>query len=106
MILRIKPLSVNQAWQGKRFKTPKYKNWRTEICYLLPELDVPNVKLSLYIKFGFSSKASDIDNPLKTFIDALQFKYKFDDKMIYKLEVHKEIVKKGQEFISFNIQEL
>ena len=26
----IKPLSVNQCWQGKRFKTPKYSVKNTE----------------------------------------------------------------------------
>jgi hypothetical protein len=26
-LIQIKPLSVNEAWQGKRFKTIKYKQW-------------------------------------------------------------------------------
>ena len=26
-LIQIKPLSVNEAWQGKRFKTIKYKDW-------------------------------------------------------------------------------
>ena len=32
-----KPLSVNTCWQGKRFKTPLYKEYEKEILELLPE---------------------------------------------------------------------
>ena len=64
---------------------------------------VPEGKLKLELTFGFSSKASDIDNPVKPFQDILQKKYDFDDKMIYTLIVHKEIVPKGEEFISFTL---
>ena len=31
MIVNIKPLSVNQAWAGRRFKTPKYKAFEKEM---------------------------------------------------------------------------
>ena len=103
MIVNIKPLSVNEAWQGRRFKTPKYNKYIKDMLTILPPLKVSNDKLELEITFGLSSVAADIDNPLKCFIDCLQKKYGFDDKMIYRLIVNKNIVKRGKEFIEFEI---
>ena len=106
MLINIKPLSVNQAWQGRRFKTKAYDKYIRDVMYLLSPLKVSNDKLELEITFGLSNRAADIDNPLKCFIDVLQKKYDFDDKMIYRLIVNKVIVKKGAEFIEFDIKEL
>lgn len=100
----IKPLSVNKCWQGRRFKTPDYKNYERDLMLMLPNIQIPHSKLYIEVTFGFSNKASDIDNPLKPFLDILQKKYKFDDKDIYELLVHKEIVKKGEEFVRFAIE--
>jgi len=105
-IISIKPLSVNNCWQGRRFKTPIYKGYEKELLLKPPKFDVPKVKLKLVIVFGFSNKLSDVDNGLKPFLDILQKKYNFDDRDIYQLNVTKEIVKKGSEFIGFNIYEL
>ena len=57
----------------------------------------------LILKFGFSSKLADWDNPVKPFQDILQKRYNFDDRDIFKATVEKEIVKKGNEFIEFKI---
>jgi hypothetical protein len=40
MIIQIKPLSVNQVWQGKRFKTPKYKSYEMQLMLMLPPIKV------------------------------------------------------------------
>ena len=104
--IKIKPLSVNKAWKGRKFKTKEYNYYILELKNKLPNIKIPDGKLHLIIEFGFSSKASDVDNPLKPFIDVLQKRYGFDDKMIYKLDVKKEIVKKGEEFIKFKITKL
>ena len=106
MKINIKPLSVNCAFKGRRFKTKAYDKYIRDVMYLLKPINVPNDKLELEITFGLSSRAADIDNPLKCFIDVLQKKYGFDDKMIYRLSVEKIIVKKGFEFIEFTIKEL
>ena len=103
MKIDIKPLSVNGAWRGRRFKTDAYKKYERDVLTLLRPLKIPDGKLHLSITFGFSSKASDIDNPLKCFIDCLQKKYGFNDKDIYKLSVEKVDVKKGSEFIDFKL---
>lgn len=106
MKLNIKPLTVNQAWQGKRFKTPKYNKYINDMLCILKPLKIPERQLHIDVTFGLSSKLSDIDNPLKCFIDCLQKKYDFNDKRIYKLTVQKIDVKKGEEFIEFEIKEL
>ena len=97
-------MSVNDVWRGRRFKTPEYKKYERDIMLLLPHLTIPDGDLLLTIEFGFSSKASDIDNPVKPFLDCLQKKYGFNDKRIKKMIVNKEIVKKGSEYINFNIK--
>lgn len=105
MRLKIKPLSVNGAWQGRRFKTDEYKAYEEMLAYLLPKLSVPSGKLHLTLKVGYSNKASDIDNCVKPFVDILQKKYGFNDKHIYRLEIEKEDVLKGSEFIEFIFKE-
>jgi len=106
----IKPLSVNEAWKGKRFKTKKYSHYTNNLMLLLPnssgESLGENERLELFIEWGLSNKGADIDNPAKCFIDALQKKYGFNDSKIYKLTMIKEIVKKGSEYIKFDIKRL
>ena len=105
--LKIKPLSVNEAYQGRRFRTPKHDIFKTAIKYLLPDhLKIPEPPFTLELEFGFSSKASDLDNVLKLTIDSLQDKYCFNDKLIRRLIVNSEYVEKGKEYISFKIEHL
>lgn len=107
MRINIKPLSVNDAWQGKRFKSPKYKSYEKELLFKLPnKIDLPDGKLKVSYIVGYSNPASDIDNFIKSFQDVLQKKYGFNDSKIYKLEVEKVIVAKGCEFIDFNIENM
>lgn len=105
MLISIKPLSVNQAWQGKRYKTDLYKAFEKELSYKLKNMVIPEGKLLLKATFGFSSKNADWDNPIKPFQDVLQKKYGFNDRNIYKGIIEKVDVKKGEEFIEFEILE-
>lgn len=107
MRINIKPLSVNQAYTGRRFKTDKYRAFQKEMLLLLPNVKIDLKKpLKINIVFGFSSKGSDIDNPVKSTLDVLQKKFKFNDNQVQELNVKKEIVKKGSEFIELQINEL
>jgi Holliday junction resolvase RusA-like endonuclease len=106
MRIEIKPLSVNECFQGRRFKTQKYKLYERELMFKLKPLTIPEPPLKLVITYGFSSKLADVDNPAKGFIDVLQKKYKFNDRDIFELIQRKEIVKKGDEFIDFEITNL
>lgn len=101
--IKIKALSVNKVWQGKRFKTQEYKIYEIIALNKLPTLEIPNGKLELELEFGFSNSGSDIDNCVKPFLDILQKKYKFNDSRIYRLSVIKTIIKKQEEFIKFKI---
>ena len=103
--VNIKPLSVNNAWKGRRFKTMEYKSYERAVLLMLPKrIDIPEPPFSLNLEFGYSSKLADIDNGLKPFIDILQKKYGINDKDIYHLQVLKTIVKKGEEFVKFKIE--
>ena len=73
---------------------------------MLPkEYFVPLGMLEISFVWGLSSKLADYDNPIKAFQDILQKKYNFNDSKIYKATIIKEIVKKGDEFIKFEIKE-
>ena len=97
MKILIKPLSVNEAWQGKRFKTKKYLQYEKQMLLLLPKVFKNDFK-ELNIKIGVIS-LYDIDNCLKPLLDVLQKKYGFNDRYIMKLTIEKEVVKKGREYI-------
>lgn len=103
--INIKPLSVNEAFNGRRTRSKKYDSFIRSMMFLLPKtIEIPDpVNIKLAIEFGFSSKGSDIDNCCKTFIDCLVKKYSFDDRHIQELHVFKAIVKKGEEYIRFKI---
>lgn len=105
--LDIKPLSVNKAWRGgRRFKTDEYKRYINDICMMLKPMDIPDGYFEIQLKWGFSNKGSDFDNPVKCFVDCLQKKYGFNDNRIKRCIIDVEHVKKGQEFIEWNIVSL
>ena len=104
--INIKPLSVNEAFKGRKFRTTMYDVFQKKCMWLLPKLKVPDGRLELVINFGFSSSGSDIDNALKQTIDTLSKKYGFNDNKIYRLIVTKEIVSKGDEYFEFELIEI
>ena len=107
MRIRTKPISINECWTWRRFKTPKYKQYEEEVMLLIRDTSLVDVKewqpLKVSIVFWLSSKNADIDNPIKPILDIFQKVYGFNDKQVYKLEVSKLDVKKWYEFIEFDI---
>ena len=102
-----KPLSVNLAWQGKRYKTPAYKDYEKAMLLRMPAYKVdPAQMLRVEFFFGFSNQASDLDNPIKLLMDIAQKKYGFNDKNVFELNVRKCLVDKGDEFIQMGIYNL
>lgn len=102
-----KPLSVNQAWQGKRFKTPAYKNYEKAMLLMMPKGKIDESEmLRVEFFFGFSNKASDLDNPVKLLMDIAQKKYGFNDKNVFELNIRKCLVKKGEEFLQMGIYKM
>ncbi len=99
----IKPLSVNSAWQGKRFKTKAYKQYERDVLFQLKSGTPPPPPYRIYIEFGFTNILSDIDNPVKCFMDILQKKYGINDRDVYEMNLIKIIVKDA--YIKFRICE-
>jgi Holliday junction resolvase RusA-like endonuclease len=105
--LKIKPLSVNKAYKGKKYTTKEYKFYEQEILLYLPSEKLkllPPYKI-LY-NFGFSSTRADADNPVKVLQDIISRFYGFDDRHIFEINIKKHLVKKGEEFIEFEIREM
>lgn len=106
-LLKIKPMSVNVAYTGRRYKTPAYKVYKAAVLVLLPRnITVPEGLLRVDLEFGLSSELADGDNPIKPFIDICQAGYEFNDKKIksYGIEVYD--VEEGEEYIKFQFSKL
>ncbi len=102
-----KPLSVNEAYQGRRFRTPKYDLFKRDLRFLLPEdYKIPLPPYVIYLEFGLSSASGDWDNCIKTAQDCIAEKYGFNDKLIKRGVVDIVNVAKGHEYISFKIETL
>lgn len=101
----IKSISLNSAYRGRRFATDELKDFKEELAYLIPKsYKIPKGgKLAVKYIFGLSSKNADLDNQIKATQDSLAEYYGFNDKMIYSLQAEKVDVKKGEEFIEFEI---
>lgn len=103
----IKPLSVNEMYIGRRngtrVKSPKYRNWKKTILSMMPKIELPEPPYMIIYEFGFSSKGSDIDNAVKPFQDVLQEVYGFNDNKIHEFTARRVNVKKGAEYIKFEI---
>lgn len=104
--INIKPLSVNDAWKGKRFKSQQYHAYETEMLLRLPPGHIPNPPYSVYYEFGFSNPLADFDNPCKPLGDILQKKYGFNDNQIYEAHIRKVLVKKGCEYVKVHIEHM
>lgn len=105
--LNIKALSVNEAYQGRRFRTPKHDVFKTAIKYLLPaSYDMPKPPYCIYFEFGVSSALSDGDNLVKCTQDSIADKYGFNDRLIKRWIIDVEKVDKGKEYIKFKIEHL
>lgn len=96
-------LSVNDCWQGRRFKTKMYKVYETNLYNILPDIEIPDGVLRIDLEFGFSNVLRDIDNPIKPLMDIFQKKYGFNDKRVFLLRVEKKLVKRGEEYFKFSI---
>lgn len=104
IVVDIKPLSVNEAWKGRRFKTDKYEKYERTMLWLLPRIKLPEPPYQIHYEFGFSNTLSDLDNPVKQTQDCLVKKYGFDDHEIYYATIRKVIVPKGKEYVKIRIE--
>ena len=89
--LNEKPLSVNNAWQGRRFKTNEYRNYEAILLALLPykkEIKGPvDIRYVFHLK---NIKMKDVDNCIKPLQDILEKAGYFEnDRMIYRFTAEK-----------------
>jgi len=74
--------------------------------WLLPRLELDSSKFyQVSYEFGLSNRGADGDNCIKNFQDCMCDKFGINDNRIYEWHIKKTIVKKGEEFINFNINE-
>ena len=104
--IQIKALSVNECWQGRRFKTKAYLSYEKEMLFRLRRRATPSAPLRLIVGIGFSNAQSDLDNVLKPLLDILQKKYGFNDKDVHEILLRKHKAKKGEEWIAFNLESM
>ncbi|MEK6884139.1 MAG: RusA family crossover junction endodeoxyribonuclease [Nanoarchaeota archaeon] len=102
-IISIKPISINECWQGRRFMTSKYKDFTKDMLRVMPKRKMLSgnveLKITLYLK---SLLRGDIDNFVKPIIDCMVKKgWIEDDRFIQKLEVLK--IKNEEESIGIEI---
>jgi Holliday junction resolvase RusA-like endonuclease len=102
--INVKPLSVNEAFNGKRTRSKKYNAFKKEVTLKLRPMKLPEPPYQLNLRFGFSSNGSDVDNCVKSIQDVLQKKYQFNDNQIWRIIAEKTIVPKGEEFIEYKIE--
>lgn len=104
LTIPIKPMSVNQAWQGRRFKTAQYKAYTRNVQLLLPrDAVIPEGRLQIRFTFYLSNASADWDNPVKPLQDVIFGFYRVNDSRIYRAIVEKIIVPKGMEKTEINI---
>ena len=101
---KLKPLSVNQCYLGRKRKSGLYRTYERNVKALIMKLRLTyKGPLQAHFAFGFSSKASDYDNCIKPLQDILQDVFEFNDNKIYKATVEKHIVDKGSEYFYYHI---
>ena len=105
LFIDLKPLSVNKAWQGRRFKTEDYKNYERDCLYLLPKgkkiYGYIDVKYDFYIKYFKTSDVGNFEKPLSDIL--VKSGIIEDDKFIKRLIIEKHESKK--QYIKITIRE-
>ena len=102
-----KPISVNEAYTGKRYNTDKHRQFNKDVGYMLPKIKLPEPPYEIYFKFGLSNPSADWDGSIKPVQDSIATKYGFNDKLIRRCTgVDIEIVPAGKEYFEFQIDKL
>lgn len=87
----LRPISVNESFQGRRFKTKECKHWERCFMQMLPKKEMIRGKVSVVYRFFLKNHASiDYDNLLKIMQDNIVKKgYIEDDRRIYRALIEK-----------------
>lgn len=91
----VKPLSMNRAYRGIRYKTKDYLDYIEDMMILLPKHKTLEIDQPLYLKVRITlPKAmffrSDVDNFIKPLLDILVKKeYLVDDRYVNQISICK-----------------
>ena len=103
-----KPLSANKMFYRAKQLTREYREWREAIYEDVEDRTKWKFKkderLDFTVNVGFSSKLADVDNCIKPLLDTFQYMFEFNDKYVYRVEITKEIVKKGDEYFEVYVK--
>ncbi|OOE32282.1 hypothetical protein BZG05_14855 [Salinivibrio kushneri] len=92
---------------GRKVKSAAYRRWEMQVARNLPDIEInPDATLAVRVIVRYSNRASDLDNAIKSCLDVLQKRYKFNDSKVYALKLYKVIVPKGDEGLTVKITEL
>ena len=91
IIIPIKPISINEAFQGRRFKTKKCKDFEKSFLDIAPKKKMITGLIEIQYEFYVKNhKQADYDNLIKITQDLLKVcGYIEDDRKIYKATVYK-----------------
>ena len=102
----IQALSQNQAWKGKRYKSPEYRQYQQSINAYLTMLHLPKLKPKedyyLYYEFGIPTR-QDASNCVKLFEDILSDHLGTNDRYVSGFYCRKVITRKEDCYIKFNV---
>ena len=106
--LPLKPVSNNKMYSSasSKWKSAQYLKFERDAKRMMKFKPITLPKkggLKFIATFGVSFRF-DLDNALKPFIDILQDVYKFNDNRISIIEVKKVSVKRGAEFIEYDLR--
>ena len=106
MILDIKPISINKAFRGRRFKTQECNDYEDDFMKIAPRQKMIEGIVEIEYKFYTKNhKMADIDNMIKVTQDLLvKCHYIEDDRKIYKLIVYK--IPSDRDYMEIEIKKL
>lgn len=106
----VKALSANKMFYRAKQLTKEYRQFREYMYEEIPNRTKvwpfkEDDQLTFIVHVGLSSKLADVDNCIKPLLDTFQLLFDFNDKYVYRVEIEKEIVKKGKEYIDVEVKE-
>lgn len=106
MEVLLKPMTVNQCWQGRRFKTKNYLNWRLDFSDRIKKGTRIKGNMAVILEFYIKhDKTTDVDNLIKPVFDALKESGVIEDDRFIK-EVHAYKYNSDKEFIRITIENI
>jgi len=90
--IEIKPISINNCFQGRRFRTKEFKHWQWAVISSLPKIKIESKEIQLYVTVYLKHPLqSDLDNFLKPLIDCIVKKGIIkDDRYIHLIQAFKK----------------